>query len=448
MIDIPTGTVRTYVYDRQHQELKQELHNDLINKLLTDLKSQRECVGNNDDKFKDLQIASKASYTTTIPYFSIRHNDCTLLLTDEKGERCKVCSTFRGALRKKVSNNAAPKTQASCDATSKTSLSKLSYNPLLQRARNMAARTVSDNQEIKQLKLRVEKALRENQVSVNTKVDALMRQTLAQQVANGTENLPPLKKLFIQEQLKVAGCKSQKGMRWHPTMIRWCLSLRHKSRSAYQYIRETGANLPCNSTLDDYAHYRQIGAGVDVEGLANLAREHGGKSVAILCDEMKVKDGLVYDINTGNLVGYTDIDIETGLDKPDNHSIATHALVFMVRGITSNFKLAAATYATTTATAEQIYMKFWELVGAVELLGMKARVFIGDGAATNRKFINIHHADFPNDQVTFRAINKYATDRTIYFVSCAPHLIKTTRNNWENSGWNKNSRNLIVSRPN
>mgnify|MGYP001803609860 CR=1 FL=1 len=34
----------------------------------------------------------------------------------------------------------------------------------------------------------------------------------------------------------------------------------------------------------------------------NLASDHASYSVSILCDEMRVKDGLVYDINTGSLV--------------------------------------------------------------------------------------------------------------------------------------------------
>ena len=82
---------------------------------------------------------------------------------------------------------------------------------------------------------------------------------------------------------------------------------------------------------------------------------------------MKVKDGIVYYINSGRLVGYTDINIDTELEQMNKNKIASHVLVFMIRGLKSNFKLAAATYATTTATAEQIYVLFWELVGIVEL---------------------------------------------------------------------------------
>ena len=34
--------------------------------------------------------------------------------------------------------------------------------------------------------------------------------------------------IFWQQQLESSAVKMSKNMRWHPLMIRWCLSLRHK----------------------------------------------------------------------------------------------------------------------------------------------------------------------------------------------------------------------------
>ena len=44
----------------------------------------------------------------------------------------------------------------------------------------------------------------------------------------------------------------------------------------------------------------------------------------------------------------------------------------------------------------------------------------------------------------FRVYDKDDKDRKIYFISDVPHLIKTTRNNLENSHGNTNTRNLHV----
>ena len=353
---------------------------------------------------------------------------------------------LHGTLRKKLSaTNTISEFVSVTDITSRAALATLSRDDLLERARTLASQHHNDTRKIEYLKNRIAKCIEANQVAVNEKVNEQLLDIVRRQLHPQLENMPPMKRLFIEQQLKVAECKSSNGMRWHPAMIRWCLALRQKSRSAYEYVKLTASDLPSNNTLDDYAHYRDVGSGIDVEGIVNLASDYAGESVSILCDEMKVKDGLVYDINTGRLVGYTDINIDTELEQMNENKIASHVLVFMIRGLKSNFKLAAATYATTTATAEQIYVRFWELVGIVELLGFKARVFVGDGASTNRRFIASHKNDYPDDTITFRAKNKFAPERAVYFASDVPHLLKTTRNNWENSGWNRNSRRLTVS---
>ena len=79
-----------------------------------------------------------------------------------------------------------------------------------------------------------------------------------------------------------------------------------------------------------------------MDGIENLASEHASESVSILCDEMSVKDGLVCDINTGRLAGYTDINIDKDLHhmQVNKNKMATY--------------VRAATYATTTATTEAV----------------------------------------------------------------------------------------------
>ena len=39
-----------------------------------------------------------------------------------------------------------------------------------------------------------------------------------------------------------------------------------------------------------------------MDGIENLVSDHASDSVSILYEEMRVKDGLVYNINTGSLV--------------------------------------------------------------------------------------------------------------------------------------------------
>lgn len=60
----------------------------------------------------------------------------------------------------------------------------------------------------------------------------LMKST---EVSNFFENLPEdsFRQLFWSQQLKAASQKNACTMKWHPLMIRWCLSLRHRFSIKY-----------------------------------------------------------------------------------------------------------------------------------------------------------------------------------------------------------------------
>ena len=86
-----------------------------------------------------------------------------------------------------------------------------------------------------------------------------------------------------------------------------------------------------------------------------MVKQYGESDIAVLCDEMKTKEGILYERNFGTIIGYADIDVESVLSgPPGEHQIATYALVFMIRGRRSNPKQTAASYTTSTATAGQI----------------------------------------------------------------------------------------------
>ena len=60
---------------------------------------------------------------------------------------------------------------------------------------------------------------------------------------------------FWHNQYQAARQTSSKHFRWHPTMIKWCLFLRHKSSKAYNLLRKTKViHLPSQKTLRDYTY--------------------------------------------------------------------------------------------------------------------------------------------------------------------------------------------------
>ena len=164
-----------------------------------------------------------------------------------------------------------------------------------------------------------------------------------------------------------------------------------------------------------------------------------------------VKSNLVFDKHPGDLKGYLDLgcveDNFSTLGK-EVDCIATHALAFHLRGVITNLKYSLAYFATDGVISLQLMALFWE---AVAILEYRCNLWViaatSDGASPNRRFYQLHRV---NEELCHKTENICAKWRNIYFFSDAPHLMKTTRNCWANSGsgqckryiWN-NGKNIL-----
>ena len=159
------------------------------------------------------------------------------------------------------------------------------------------------------------------------------------------------RRILWDQQLQTMKEKIPQRRRWHPAVIRWCLHLKFISSKAYDAVRSSGfLTLPTERTLRDYTHVinSRVGFQADInEELSKIAKvddcEEYEKSVGIIFDEMKTKDKLVFDKRSGKVSGWVDLadfnsellKIEKEIDSRSDTSpsVATHILVFMVRGI-------------------------------------------------------------------------------------------------------------------
>jgi len=266
-------------------------------------------------------------------------------------------------------------------------------------------------------------------------------------------------KFFWEEQQKYLKSSST-GIRYHPAIIRYCLSLSAKSSSAYEDLRyneKSGTGfliLPSRRRLRDYKNYIRPKQGFNSEIVNELLIKttnfsEAEKHIVLLLDEMKIQENLVWDKHTGELIGYVDLgDQQLNYATVKNvESIASHVLVFLIRSIVNPLKFTLANFATTGATSVQLFPLFWKAVSICELkCKLKSLAVTCDGAALNRKFFSMHskmvderHQN-PDVDVTYRVVNLFSPERYIYFVSDPPHLIKTARNCLSNSGSGKCSR--------
>ena len=250
-------------------------------------------------------------------------------------------------------------------------------------------------------------------------------------------------------------------MRWHPQIIRWCLHLRLKSSGAYKELRESGIlRLPSERTLRDYTYCVPPKAGLqgDVESqLVKVSQlstlEDWEKFVTITFDEMKIREGLVYDKCNDQLIGFVQLDDITNslleLERtckstPSSPEVATHMLLLLVWGLTISLKFPLAQFPTTGVTAYQLYPLISEAILRLEMLGFKVICITSNGASSNRKLLATNCTS--DEKVPFKMENMYTDEnRNVYLMSDVPHLLKTTRNCWANSNAHSRSRQLRVS---
>lgn len=208
-------------------------------------------------------------------------------------------------------------------------------------------------------------------------------------------------------------------MKWHPLIIRWCISIYLKSPGAYKHIRSSPfINLPCKNTLLKYINFSDPGCGFNIDILDKLAKKlnipklsEREKQVSLIFDEMKIKCGLVFSSTTGKLVGFSEMgDVNDELDlfeqrltneneetleevkdeKSKNRSLARYVIVFMVRGIGSPLCYPFGHFASDGFTSDQIYHSAWDAIGILEEMELQVHAIIADGASPNRKFIKMH----------------------------------------------------------
>ena len=172
--------------------------------------------------------------------------------------------------------------------------------------------------------------------------------------------------------------------------------------------------------------------------------------VVLLCDEMKIRVDLVFNKRTGEIIGFTDLgDPFLNYGRLEEDSLATHALEFLLRGLSTDFKFVVGFFGTTNVTSTQIMALFWDEVlswkklvtyGLYLLLQMEPHqivVFVDFMQVCKEKILHL--------QMLFTVPSMYMLHTGTYYIFFAngPHLIKTARNCVNHSGFgSKHTRNM------
>lgn len=227
-------------------------------------------------------------------------------------KRCEFCTQLRKQLEKRIKR--AAKRSSPHPKTNYKHLLSPHWRKLVKRFRRKVAALRSElNLAQKKFRTYIEK----NGVYVGVNGVDSLKSTLMEYKNNN--KLTEAQDIFIEQQLKFAGLKSKRGMKWHPLLVRLALQLQSIGGSAViDAINDSQVmSLPTVRTLYDYTHSekRSVNGGfcetvieklrVKMEELpdnAQFKRYH-----TLMMDEITISSNLVISKSTGQLVGFVDL---------------------------------------------------------------------------------------------------------------------------------------------
>lgn len=149
-----------------------------------------------------------------------------------------------------------------------------------------------------------------------------------------------------------------------------------KSHAAYEDLRDSGfLKLPSGGLLSDYKNFSSPRSGWQTSTLWEMKEKFDktkigkrGQLGGLFFDEVKIKEGLVFDPSTFELVGFVDLDDdETDLpvvgqlketDCNPQNKLATHVLQFYFKSLFGKFEFPCAFFLTRGVSSQKLNRLF------------------------------------------------------------------------------------------
>ena len=230
-------------------------------------------------------------------------------------------------------------------------------------------------------------------------------------------------------------------MRWHPSVLRWCMQQHALSAQSYESMRESGfLKLPSGRTILRYRNFNQPQSGWHEHSLRNMRESYDeflrqGKGRhdrafmgGLYFDEVKVKEGLVWDERSDTLVGFVDSGCYPDSEEGEVEDLlATHVLQFSFKSLFSKFFFPCCYFFTKSMKGYQLEDVIDAGVSSLHRFGFDVLVLCCDGGGSNRGFLR----SFQDSSGAY--YNKKSL-HPIFVISDPTHIVKKFRNNLSKSG--------------
>ena len=254
----------------------------------------------------------------------LRSAQCMILFIKDTVDDQVICETCHKLQKRIVKQRGRKERQDKAPAKDKAPLAACGAEKL--RATVIARRLHCKDLEAKvnDLQNQIEK----HGVSVSESLEKDLLTIMSGQNLEATPHM----RFFWEQQMHLMR-STKMGRRYHSQMIRFALSIHCKSPSAYRELRDSGALiLPSERVLRDYKNYFKPGAGItkeNIEELKEKTSEFSGiqKYIAVIMDEMKIQENLVFDKTSGELIGFIDLGdpLTTFANVDEDVPVASHA---------------------------------------------------------------------------------------------------------------------------
>ncbi len=238
------------------------------------------------------------------------------------------------------------------------------------------------------------------------------------------------------EKLKHPSSNKGRTVTWSSETIQRSIAIRLVvGRNGYEYLRTLSYPLPSYRTLCQHMQNAPFAPGVqnDVLGWLRLKMEKKSESeklCVLLIDEMQLKQRTEFDKGLHRLVGYVSTETLPGNAASDaDKELASHAMVFMLRGLTASWKQTVAYLFTGASLKREPNWEFTkQVIEASEAAGFRIQGVVTDMGPVNTALWNYVGIQSGRGKLTEFIAHPCSADRRLYFIADPPHLLKNLWN--------------------